>query len=74
MRHYGQFHVAEAPSALLSLHQHDGGTLKEVDHEPKMDVLEQENFTAQGIDTTTLFTGAPRVDALGNCVLNCGSV
>ena len=71
---YGQFHTAEAPSAMRCLHQHTGGTLKTVDHEPKMSVLEQENFGAQGIDTASLFSGAPKVDALGNCVFNAGTV
>lgn len=71
---YGQFSTAEAPSALRSLHFHAGQTLREVDHEPKLAVLEQENFSAQGIDTSTLFPGAVRVDALGNCVLNAGTV
>ncbi len=71
---YGQFNVPEAPSALMSLHWHDGTTLKEVDWEPKLAVLEQENFFAQGIDTATLVTGAPKVDALGNCTANAFTV
>jgi hypothetical protein len=71
---YGQYHVAEAPSALLSIHIHDGSALKVVDHEPKMGVLEQENFARQGIDTSVVVPGAPKVDALGNCVLNAGTV
>lgn len=74
MPHYGQFPTAEAPSALLSLHMHDGGPLHEVDHEPKLDVLEQENFARQGIDVTQLVPGARPTDALGCCVFNAGTV
>jgi hypothetical protein len=59
---------------MLSLHIHKGAQLKEVDHEPPMGVLEQENFGAQGIDTSAVVPGAPKVDALGNCVLNAGAV
>lgn len=70
---YGQFHVAEAPSAMLALHQYQGLVLREVDHEPKVAVLEQENFGAQGIDTSIVIPGAPKVDALGNCVYNAGT-
>lgn len=70
---FGQFHVAEAPSAMLSLHQYTGAELKEVDHEPKIGVLDQEDFGTQGIDTSVIVPGAPKVDALGNCVLNAGT-
>ena len=70
---YGQFPVAEPLHHLTLIHRHRGETLKEVDHEPPLAVLEQENFSAQGIDTSSLGCGAPRVDALGNCVYNAGT-
>lgn len=70
MSRYGQFHVAEAPSALRSLHIHQGETLREVDHEPKLAVLDQSNLLAQGIDTSALVRGAQRVDSLGSCTAN----
>ena len=70
---YGQFHVAEPLHHLELIHRHTGAALKEVDHEPPLAVLEQENFAAQGIDTSSLVQGAPKVDALGNCVYNAGT-
>jgi hypothetical protein len=70
---FGQYHVAEAPSAMLAIHQYKGAELKEVDHEPKIDVLDQEDFATQDIDTSVIVPGAPKVDALGNCVLNAGT-
>jgi hypothetical protein len=60
--------VAETPSSLRSIHLHDGTTaLKEVDHEPKNAVLDQEDLFAQGIDTSVLIPGAQKVNALGSC-------
>ena len=70
---YGRFHVAEPLHHLALIHRHAGETLQEVDHEPPLAVLEQENFGAQGISTSALVPGAPSVDALGNCVLNAGT-
>jgi len=68
---YGRYQVAEPPSALLSVHQHDGtSTLKEVDHEPKVAVLDQEDLFAQGIRVSTFIPGAKDVDALGSCTAN----
>lgn len=66
----GRYHVAEPPSSLRTLHLHDGGTLKAVDHEPKVAVLDQEDLLAQGIHTSKLVPGAADVDALGSCVPN----
>lgn len=71
---YGRFHVAEAPSALCSLHFHRGGTLREVDHEPKMGVLDQQDLFAQGIRTSEVVPGAQDVDALGSCTANATTV
>jgi hypothetical protein len=71
---YGQFHVPEPLEHLAFLHLHNGTELQEVDHEPPLAVLEQENFGAQGIDTSQLVPGAPQVDALGNCTANAATV
>ena len=67
MSKFGQYHVAESPSSLLRLHFHQGGPLQAVDHEPRVDVLDQEDLIAQGIDTAALVPGAKTVDALGSC-------
>lgn len=68
---YGRNHVPEAPSALLTLHQHDGVShLKTVDHEPKVGVLDQSDLESQGIYTDLLIRGAKRADALGSCTAN----
>lgn len=67
---YGQYHVAEAPSSLMRLHLHDGSALKEVDHEPKVGVLDQSDLIKQGIDTSVIVPGASTVDALGSCTAN----
>jgi len=67
---YGRFQVAEPHAYLLCLHTHQGGPLNEVDHEPKVSVLDQEDLIAQGIDTSVLIKGAQKVDALGSCTAN----
>jgi hypothetical protein len=68
---FGRYQVAEPPSALLTLHHPThllgGSQPKEVDWEPKIAVLDQEDLFAQGIDTSVLIKGAQRVDALGSC-------
>jgi hypothetical protein len=56
------------------LHLHSGGTLATVDHEPPLPVLDQEDLIAQGIDTSRLVPGAQRVDALGSCTCQAGTV
>lgn len=56
------------------LHLHDGSELREVDHEPPVPVLDQEDLLAQGIDTSQLVPGATKVDALGSCTCNAGTV
>lgn len=71
---YGRFHVGESPSALRSLHFHRGDVLKEVDHEPKMAVLDQEDLLAQGIRCADFIPGAQNVDALGSCTANATTV
>ena len=68
---YGRNSFAEPPSTLRSIHFHDGTTpLKEVDWEPKVAVLDQEDLLKQGIRTSQLVTGAKDVDALGSCTAN----
>jgi hypothetical protein len=68
---YGRVQVAESPGALLRLHIHDGATqLREVDHEPKVAVLDQEDLLAQGIRCSQFIAGAQDVDALGSCTAN----
>lgn len=71
---FGRYHVAE-PIQLDRLHIYDGTTtLREVDHEPPLPVLDQEDLFAQGIDTSELVHGAQRVDALGSCTCQAGTV
>jgi hypothetical protein len=69
---YGRVAVPEPPSALLSLHLHDGATpLKEVDHETPVAVLDQSDLTAQGIHTSRFIPGCKTdASALGSCTAN----
>ena len=56
------------------LHLYDGTTaLKEVDYEPPIPVLDQEDLHKQGIDVADLVPGAANVDALGSCTCNAGT-
>ena len=70
---FGRYAVAEPPRFDL-IHFHRGEQLKEVDHEPPVPVLDQEDLTEQGIDTSTLVPGAAKVDALGSCTANATTV
>lgn len=70
---FGRFAAAE-PMRLDRLHFHRGEALREVDHEPPIPVLDQEDLLAQGIDTSALVPGAQQVDALGSCTCNAGTV
>ncbi len=68
---YGRYQVAEAPSALLSLHLHDGSPLKEVDNETPLAVMDQSDLTTQGIHTTHFIPGCKEdATALGSCTAN----
>lgn len=69
MSKFGQYPAPEPVSALKRLHFHDGVTvLKPVDHEPKIDVLDQEDLDKQGIDVSTFIPGAAKgITALGSC-------
>lgn len=71
MSRYGRYQAPEAPSALLSLHVHDGvTTLKTVDHEPKVSVVDQQGLLRQRIRCSSFIPGAQDVDALGSCTAN----
>lgn len=70
---FGRYAVAE-PGRLDLVHRHRGEALREVDHEPPVPVLDQEDLTSQGIDTSTLIPGAQKVDALGSCTANATTV
>lgn len=69
MSKFGRYQAPDPVSALVQLHFHDGvSKLIEVDWEPKVDVLDQEDLDTQGIDVSTFITGAPKgVTALGSC-------
>lgn len=70
---YGQYRVPEPPSMLAATHLHDGRPLREVDHEPRVAVLDQSDLLAQGIHTSQIVPGAQDVDGLGSCVFNAGT-
>lgn len=70
---FGRYAVAEPPRFDL-VHFHKGEPLREVDHEPPVPVLDQEDLFAQGVDTSTLIPGAQKVDALGSCTANATTV
>jgi hypothetical protein len=71
---FGWRKIAE-PFRADRLYLHDGvSPLREADHEPPVPVLDQEDLFAQGIDTSALVPGARKVDALGSCTCNAGTV
>jgi hypothetical protein len=67
---FGRFSAPEPTSALLRFHHHCGGELREVDHEPRIAVLDQEDLLAQGIRCSEFIPGAGDPDALGSCTAN----
>jgi hypothetical protein len=69
MAKFGRYQVAETHSSLRRLHIRDMSvnTLKPVDWEPPIAVLDQEDLLAQGINTSVLIPGAAEVDELGSC-------
>lgn len=67
---FGRNHAPEAPSSLARLHFHQGSKLTTVDHEPKVDVLDQEDLLKQGIRCSTFIPNAQDADALGSCTAN----
>jgi hypothetical protein len=70
---FGRYQVAE-PLRLETFHFHRGEPLVEVNHEPPVPVLDQEDLFAQGIRVSELVPGAVDVDALGSCTCNAGTV
>lgn len=66
---FGRYSVAE-PMRFDVVHFDTGAPLKEVDHEPPVPVLDQEDLFKQGIDTSKIIAGAQKVDALGSCTAN----
>lgn len=68
---FGRF-ASPAPLQLHRMHIPGTAPLREVQHEVPIPVLDQEDLGAQGIDTSTLVAGAPKVDALGSCTCNAG--
>jgi hypothetical protein len=70
---FGRYHVAD-PFRPELLHLHRGEKLKPVQWEIPLPVLDQEDLLAQGIDTSALVPGAQKVDALGSCTCNAGTV
>jgi hypothetical protein len=70
---FGRVHRVEHPAVEL-LHFHTpGAPLREVEHAIPIPVLDQEDLDKQGIDTSKLVPGAPRVTALGSCTANGGT-
>lgn len=68
MHALGRYQAPESPNALLRYHFHtDKITLREVDHEPKIAVLDQEDLHAQGILCSQFIPGAGDPDELGSC-------
>lgn len=56
-----------------TVHLWTAGEIRPVSHVPPITALDQEDLEAQGIDTSALIPGAPKVDALGSCVPNAGT-
>jgi hypothetical protein len=71
---FGRYHAPEPPHHITLIHRHSGSSLKVVDHEPKLAVLDQEDLINQDIDTSVLVSGAQKVDALGSCTANAFTV
>lgn len=61
------------PRSLTYRAPYNGRTLREVTWTPRIPVLDQERYLAQGIHTSKLLPGAGDVDALGSCTGNAGT-
>lgn len=70
MPSYGRIHVPETFAALSRAHLYKGAPLRAVDHEPKNDVLDQEDLITQGIKCSSFIPNAQDVNALGSCTAN----
>jgi hypothetical protein len=66
---YGRYQVAEPPANLAALHFRDASvTLKTVDHETPIGVLDQSDLIAQGIHASRFIPGCKHdPEALGSC-------
>lgn len=72
-RHYGRVQ-SPPPMQLHRLHMTAAPvTLKEVQYQVPIPVLNQSDLESQGIDTSSLVPGAQKVDALGSCTCNAGT-
>lgn len=68
---FGRYQVAEPLSALHRTHFYGGAPLKEVDFEPAVGVLDQEDLVAQGLLTSEFVPGCTtNLPALGSCTAN----
>jgi hypothetical protein len=63
-------HLVLDPRSLAYRRRYNGEPIKPAEWAPKVPVLDQQDLLAQGIHTSTLFEGAPDVDALGSCTAN----
>ncbi|MFG2276777.1 hypothetical protein ACGFNY_44340 [Streptomyces chartreusis] len=70
--HLGR-HLVLDPRSLAYRRRYTGDPLHPVEWAPKVPVLDQQNLTAQGIRTGTLFEGVDDVDALGSCTGNAAT-
>lgn len=68
----GRHQVLDARS-LKHQTRHRGETLRAVQWQPAIPVLDQQNLSEQGIRTSLLVDGAPDVDALGSCTANAAA-
>lgn len=73
MARYGRIQSAP-PMQLHRLHVGaDPSTLKEVQHQVAIPVLDQQDLSSQGISTSALVEGAADTDELGSCTCNAGT-
>lgn len=70
--HLGR-HLVLDPRSLAYRRRYAGDPLRPVEWAPKIPVLDQQNLTAQGINTSSLFEGVDDVDALGSCTGNAAT-
>ncbi len=66
-------HLVRDPRSLAYRRRYTGEPIRPVEWTPKAPVLDQQDLLAQGIRTSTLFEGAPDVDALGSCTANAAT-
>lgn len=66
-------HLVLDVRSLAYRRRYAGEPLHIADWEPRIPVLDQQNLTAQGIQTSELYPGEDNVDALGSCTGNAGT-